>query len=405
MGKRITFRGRGRGHNVSDGATPMPGVSIVEPRVKFIKGWHTDDPDGDPEDGSVECGDGTGYVPATQAQIEEILYRVRDAEFVSGSLTAEYDGETDVGTITGTRPAALFEVESNVEFDGGAHSLRGYCTAVGVTAADDPQPMDHVPDGSLGAVYEVGDAYVPSSGENGKHKVREAADEYALWLNGYPANSNPERFIGTLEEGQFYLLALANRQYHLAAHNFLYGAAAYRTGFSLESVGNFGLLPTIYSPTVNSSNFLATGGAVELAFSGAVAWLDDDGSGNPLSGGNRLFIGLQFAFEIAGEFGLGSLITTQKSRATDSYSQVVSNQTLVDTGNFLRLRFASSPLRELAIPLYSYTADYGSGAQEGYTASTDWIFQATKWWPYATTTGDPAWDEDTGLPINGGPSS
>jgi hypothetical protein len=33
------------------------------------------------------------------------------------------------------------------------------------------------------------------------------------------------------------------------------------------------------------------------------------------------------------------------------------------------------------------------------------VITATKWWPYATTTGDPAWDEENGEPINGGPGA
>ena len=396
MGDFVTFRNKGRGRVEADGDA----VSITEPRVKFIKGWHTDDPDGDPEDGSVVCGDGTSYpMKVTVEQLSEIMYRVRDAEFVSGSLTAEYDGVTDVGTITGTRPTALFEAEPSIEFDGGAYSLRGYCTTVGVTDAGDPQPMDHVADGALGTVYEVGDAYSPANNEDGKHKVREGDTEHALWLNSNPTHATPGKYIGKFEMGDFYLLAQYNINQFSASHFLLGYPNTYRTGFSLEASGSYGQSPSIYAPEVDSDSGLATCSAVLLDFSGNVAWIDDDGSGNPLSAGNRLFIGMGFHFEIVSEEGLGSMITTNKAFATDYYSSYVSNQTLVDTGNSLRLRLSSSPLRELVVPLYSYTADYGGGIQAGYTGSTDWIFEATKWWPYADQAGDPVYDQDTGLPL------
>jgi hypothetical protein len=36
---------------------------------------------------------------------------------------------------------------------------------------------------------------------------------------------------------------------------------------------------------------------------------------------------------------------------------------------------------------------------------TPFRVKATEWWPYATTTGQPAWDAETGAPINGGPGA
>ena len=394
MGDFIAFRNKGRGRVVEDNGA----VSITEPRVKFIKGWET----GGTENGGVECGDGTAYpMEVTVEQLSEIMYRVRDAEFVSGSLTAEYDGVTDVGTITGTRPTALFEAEAAVPFNGGAFSLRGYCTSVEAFNVGDPQPMDHVADGVLGTVYEVGDAYSPDYNEDGIHKVREAETEHALWLNSNPTAISPAPYTGKLEMGDFYLITLSNISMFSAAHDVVAYEmfTPFRTGFSFDSASSYGQDSTIYSPEVDSDGFLATCSEVVLNFSGEVAWLDDDGSGNPLSAGNRLFIGMGFHFEIVSEQGLGSMITTNKAFATDYYSSLVSNQTLVDTGNSLRLRLSSSPLRELVVPLYSYTEDYGGGIQAGYTGSTDWIFEATKWWPYADQAGDPVYDEDTGLPL------
>ena len=73
MGEKITFR-RGRNTTVTvDGA-----VSIVEPRVKFVRGWIDDG--GSQPAGTVRCGDGELFcIEATVDQMCEIFYRVRDA--------------------------------------------------------------------------------------------------------------------------------------------------------------------------------------------------------------------------------------------------------------------------------------------------------------------------------------
>lgn len=56
---------------------------------------------------------------------------------------------------------------------------------------------------------------------------------------------------------------------------------------------------------------------------------------------------------------------------------------------------------ELSAETYSITASINSSvAHTGMVTLT-----ATEWFPYATTTGDPAWDTATGLPINGGPGA
>lgn len=46
-------------------------------------------------------------------------------------------------------------------------------------------------------------------------------------------------------------------------------------------------------------------------------------------------------------------------------------------------------------------------SQFAIESPTDEVYTitATEWYPYATSTGDPAWDTATGLPINGGPGA
>ena len=52
----------------------------------------------------------------------------------------------------------------------------------------------------------------------------------------------------------------------------------------------------------------------------------------------------------------------------------------------------------ISIPGFSSVGDIA-------TIATPFRLKATKWWPYATTAGDPAWGVTTGLPVNGGPAA
>jgi hypothetical protein len=61
------------------------GVYTRMKRISFVNGWLTGGTD--PADGSVECGDGTGYpMEVTLDQIAEIFHRVKDAYFTEGSI-------------------------------------------------------------------------------------------------------------------------------------------------------------------------------------------------------------------------------------------------------------------------------------------------------------------------------
>jgi hypothetical protein len=43
--------------------------------------------------------------------------------------------------------------------------------------------------------------------------------------------------------------------------------------------------------------------------------------------------------------------------------------------------------------------------QTDYVTSSEFTITAVEWFPYATSTGQPAWDTATGAPINGGPAA
>jgi len=114
-----------------------------------------------------------------------------------------------------------------------------------------------------------------------------------------------------------------------------------------------------------------------VAMSGVVVWT---GADSPLDPAATLYLGIEMVLTSDAhdvEFG--------------SFNRTASVLTSV---NFkLKLSDGSTP----SCPLYNTGAAFTSG--------TDFVLEAKKWWPYATTTGDPAWDTATGLPINGGPGA
>jgi len=131
------------------------------------------------------------------------------------------------------------------------------------------------------------------------------------------------------------------------------------------------------------------------ATSNELAFIDETGSGDPYDPLNTLYMRLDFnmltALVVApsisrGTFGL-------RSRYYDD------NQTAAGVNVVFKLAGGA----EVSCPLYKHNSTYDSNLV--FDSVSDIIIEATKWWPYATSTGDPAWDEDTGLPINGGPSS
>lgn len=112
-----------------------------------------------------------------------------------------------------------------------------------------------------------------------------------------------------------------------------------------------------------------------LIFSGYVAVTGD---GNPTNPDNRIFVGMGFG--VNSSFYISSL-------KSGGYALI---------GATLRIVLGGGDT--LILPLYADTSG-------GYTYSGSITVTATKWWPYKTTAGDPAWDSTTGLPINGGPGA
>lgn len=372
--------------------------SVTTPnlRFKWVKGWLTGGID--PADGSVECGDGTAYpLEVTVAQMEEIFYRVRDAKWVSGSAafrqsaTAAYY-ESSV-TFTATAPASKLAATVSSDFNYVGHSFRGYLTMNRVESIGDDPPMVYVADGNLGPAYEIGENYnTPNFYENGKMKIREAAKEPAMWL-GYP--EGVESGIGQMEIEQPFELGADD----VFAYNQYAAPNQFRTGFSVHAATfiDASSSPPIYAPFQTFFDSAAGGSPVNyygagcsLGFSGYVAWIDTDGSGNPLSPGNSIYIGLGFVVQ-----SRGTIPTSFSTHEINTLRPTVG--TVVDTGKKLILRL-SGVNNEVTAKLYGATETYGDPPETGYHSSTDWIYEATEWWPYQDQNGN-VWNPATGLPL------
>ena len=98
------------------------GVFTRMKRVKFVSGWETGGTD--PEDGSLECGHRTAFpIEITLAQLEELVYRVKDAIYTAGELEFTANG----GTVQYIPPSSYHTERTGI--DGGCFTTRGYSYA------------------------------------------------------------------------------------------------------------------------------------------------------------------------------------------------------------------------------------------------------------------------------------
>lgn len=132
-------------------------------RVEFVKGWET----GGTDNGGPECGPGKAYpLEVTLEQLAEIVYRVRDAWFTSGTVTYDNFGTPD--TISIANPPAVGDARVYSETLTGSTTInaRGlFAEAAAVGAAfTDYFETTYTPTHSAPAVRDVSD------------------DERAIWL-------------------------------------------------------------------------------------------------------------------------------------------------------------------------------------------------------------------------------
>jgi hypothetical protein len=264
-----------------------------------------------------------------------------------------------------------------------AATVRGYCTALSLeNSSDDREPMDHVGN-RFSDPYEAGDTYADDD-ENfttSRLRFRECLTEYGMWEQRHPELPTPD-FSYEMQVLQMPTDGVGMLDF--------YKPGRFRTGFSITSSYWTEAIPPPASPIYSANPSTIGGGGygnvVHLEFSGRVAVIIGP-SGNPFADDGRIFIGLFFHAEIDGaSLGRGE-ITTRPSPFTSGATRADHDFILKLHGGF-----------ELRAPLYYRITD--EDATYDSSGSTDWIFEATSWWPYAK--GSPAeavWDTTTGAKL------
>jgi hypothetical protein len=340
-------------------------------RFDFVRGWLTGGTD--PGDGSVECGDGMLYpmevtgatVQEKLRKIAEIWYRVDDAEFTQGVAWQMLDDPTTTPTVgltinaPGSRPTnRAYAVDAVGEI------FRGYTTPVedGLAEVSDYNAL------FLAAEYDRGDAEM----------WRDIGDhERGLWIIGdgpgdvLPWWNEKDRLIPPVNAFTIYSTVTPDTT---DDNFFLAGLTFYTT----------------YPGGEYSSTLPFVDGYVE--FSGRVAVVRENPDDDLLAPTNKFYLGVKLR-ATADPSGSDLLISTDLSDITGTAYEACKY--------IIRL---SGDL-DLECPIWM--PEWASAASEGYTikGGEDFIHKATKWRPYATRLGTPAWSTTTGDSANGGPTA
>jgi hypothetical protein len=191
-----------------------------------------------------------------------------------------------------------------------------------------------------------------------------AEDEHEIW--GTLASPSPP-------SGPIY-----TQLYEDLVHGSITGFTHYAERFLIDAPG--------YGPSLQVNGVSGAGlnpAAVELAFSGKVAYIDNAGNGNPFDPANVMYLGLRL-------IGYGSDgFVYDVSLDTIPYTATPGDGTYsLDTP--LGSLIFRLPSGDLSCPLY--TADLPSPPSGG-----DIIMTPTEWWPYAKgSPAAPVWDADSG---------
>jgi hypothetical protein len=335
-----------------------------------------------------EVGDGTAWpMLVTRDQLAEIMYRVKDAQWVSGSADMKFgmrifeEGEivgVEWQTAAGIRlgwpdmpePLVNYEYSDPDTF----YSRRGYCTIA--RGASPTTPMS----GSFGfgETYYVGPTV---AGDIYTIAAREAITERALWANGGTYAMEDAPSVGM-------------------AHQAIPGDG-FRTGFSFYGASEIvsGDYPSRYIPyTEFVEPNKAASAAVSLDFSGEVAWVDVDESGNPFSPGNQLYVGVEFIGNLLHPWTDGVIQTNFFSTNIAVLDEEWGEGLAFDTGAKVRLKLSGEDN-------YITAKIYGIAEELFFTAVafdyvSDFDFEPTEWWPYAKGNPPvPVWDSSDGTPL------
>lgn len=301
------------------------------------------------EKASGLVGDGTAWpMLVTRDQLAEIMYRVRDAVFTAGSLDAT--GGSFPIEFSGGAPGSPFADQSGDEF-----SLRSYHTVNALA-------------GGLSGYFGAGYTFTDIVGAKTAYDV---TDERGVWIHpdalprwwGEEIATNIPTLLDTGRADLPFVCGFS----HYVAHG---GASS---------------VPSNYCFYKESFDFPGGTDPVEVCvnFSGEVAWVDADGSGNPFSPGNELYVGVRFDLDSFDFPSQVSSLSIDPSGRPDFLEELTS------------IRFGL----ELAGSVILYCALYVEDFSEIITGS-DFILSAKEWWPYAK--GSPAtdvWNTLTGIKI------
>ena len=365
MSKRITHRERDRSA-VNYTANLIPVATKFSKKPAFVRGSLSEVSG---TDGTVQCGDGTEYsMLVTAYELFEILFGVREAWFTQGSLQetyASFDPYT-YPTINalGVPSATNLVTIDQPSFADDNFNQRGYFTA---------ESIDKIPTTLTGTAYTVAD----SGGFFGENVEDTTGDEMGLeWDGWYVKEVYPAIPFGTFGSN----IVIPSGMNHVIG----------TIGVSNQNTSTWGEY-SIYGKDEDLVNSVF-GAEIVCFIKNTVAFIDTTGTGDPYDSGNSIYLGIHF--EAAPDDGFGGRRISTNTQNLDS------GDPTADSGANLVFELAkTSPTAKI----YAQLSSAGSGST-GLANPVDYILKAQKWFEYATKSGDPAWDEDTGLPINGGPA-
>ena len=330
---------------------------------------------GEVGDGKRHCLEVTGTTREKADQLAEIYYRVNDARVTEGYLEGSFTdgGNTYYHKASFPNVAAPSEkyLYSSVASD--TQHSRSYTASKFFTDPLEPEPMAWST--RFTETEEFGNVL----------RFRFANIETALWENGdgldvciydFEVYESIAQMLNGYSDGWVSTYVAIDEDFY-----------KFRTGFSIwmlnvvgsPAIGN-GIqwtdhddMSSYFDPPTSDSVFLFQIGQ-------EVAWVDDDGSGNPLSAGNRIFVSLFFYAATAGFFPM-SICSDRPESGYD------------DTGYYFKLALQSgTPKAKI------YATLLGAPASVSFPDGLDFTITPTEWWPYAKDSPPvPVWDTATGL--------
>jgi len=325
-------------------------------RLNFVEGWITG---GTPIPGGVECGDNTLFpLEVTAKQLYEIMYGVKDAWFTSGSIEALGGSVSVIGSpvvgdpliswVYNRETERAYSVRRTPSYAYAKHFLKeGYPTGIG------------------SSIYTHG---FEADNKERLMFTGLATSKINLPMSGMPAPYRP--YSSYTGDSIYDTLTFRCGFHHLVTSSDYTSSPPTDYGFYTYFSGG-GSLPDSYNGLESS-----------LVFSGRVAWVDSNGSGDPFDPLNKLYVEMSFVFGGGyASFAPPYYFATQVSITAPLYQGAV-NCDLV-------LQLSNSSVR---CPLY-----YDIPIISTLGSVSDFVITAKKWWPYADYTGSPKFNVDTGL--------